>query len=255
MAGPQSSDKSIDRVLVAAGLCSRTQARAAVAAGRVEVNGAIVREPDTWIDVGCAVVRVDGELLRSRPRAVWMLHKPTGVVTARVDHRARPTVCDLLPPDLDWLAPIGRLDLETTGLLLFTNDGELARGILAPASKLPKTYEVRCSGQLQDEQLERMRLGLDIGDGAGPTLPAQVELVERGAYECSIRIAIHEGRNRQVRKMVRAIGSGVLALHRSFVGPLGLGDLAVGAARALTAVEEPLLRAAVAGAMARAAGP
>lgn len=252
--GPQSTEKSIDRVLVRAGLCSRNQARAAIEQGRVEVDGAIVRSPDTWIDVERAVVRVDGERLSTRTRAVWMLHKPVGVVTTRTDHRARTTVCDLLPTPLHWLAPVGRLDLETSGLLLFTNDGELARGILAPGSKLKKTYEVRCSGQLQDEQLMRLRTGLDIGDGSGTTLPAEAELTARGSYECTIRLAIHEGRNRQVRKMVRAVGSGVLALHRSSIGPLGLGDLEVGSARALTVEEEHTLRAAVSAAIAASTG-
>jgi len=244
VAGPQSAEKSLDRVIVRHGLCSRTQARHAIEAGRVAVDGSVVTEPDTWIDEANARVTVDGEPLSMRPRATWMLHKPTGYVTARVDHRDRPTVCDLLPQSIGWLAPVGRLDLDTSGLLLFTNDGELARSVLDPESCLQKTYVVRCSGSLDDDDLARLRTGIDIGDGGPITRKAHAERIDDTGRECTIELRIHEGRNRQVRRMIRALGHGVLALHRSHVGPLSLMGLEVGTSRALTDQEVASLRAA-----------
>ena len=252
--GPQSTEKSLDRVIVRCGLCSRTQARAAIAQGRVEVDGVVVTEPDTWIDETRARVLFDGEPLAARPRATWMLHKPTGYVTARIDHRDRPTVCDLMPASIGWLAPVGRLDLETSGLLLFTNDGELARSVLDPESCLEKTYVVRCSGSLDDQDLALLRSGIDIGDGQGKTRPARAERISDDGRECTIELRIHEGRNRQVRRMVRALGHGVLALHRSHIGPLSLAGLDVGTSRALTDAEVAALRAA-AGASTRSPAP
>lgn len=209
------------------------------------MNGASLLDPDTWVDAANDQICLDGNLLSARPKATWMLHKPVGYVTTRVDHRARPTACELMPRDLPWLAPVGRLDLETSGLLLFTNDGDLARTILDPSSKIEKSYVVRCSGPLMQEHLDHLAAGVDIGDGAGPTRPARAELLARDGYECTIRLVIHEGRNRQVRRMVRAVRAGVLALHRERIGPLSLGDLPAGQARALSADELDQLRIAL----------
>lgn len=246
MPPPSNHQKSIDRLLPHWGICSRTQARQAVAAGRVTVNHQVLLDPDTWVDVGLDQIHLDGNLLSAQPKATWMLHKPLGYVTTRVDHRARPTVCELLPAHLQWLAPVGRLDLDTSGLLLFTNDGGLARAILDPHSKLEKAYIVRCSAPLQQEHLDRLAAGVDIGDGAGPTRPAQAERICVQGHETTIRLVIHEGRNRQVRRMVRAVRAGVLALHRERIGPLTLGDLPVGQARAVREDELDSLRTALA---------
>src|SRR5262249_40297844 len=134
------SRKTLDRLLARAGACSRTQARAAIAAGRARVNGVVVRDPDAWVDLVRDRVLLDGEPLRARQRAVWMLHKPVGTISTRSDERGRPTVYSLLPAGLDWLAAVGRLDLDSSGLLLFTNDSLLANAITSPGSKLPKVY-------------------------------------------------------------------------------------------------------------------
>ncbi|MEI6129911.1 MAG: pseudouridine synthase [Planctomycetota bacterium] len=247
------SNKTIDRLLSRAGVCSREQARTAIAEGRVQVNGKVLRDPNAWVDLVTDKVLFDGEPLRTRKRSVWMLHKPVGYVTTRHDERGRPTVCELMPNNLDWLAPVGRLDLETSGLLLFTNDGDLARAILEPASKLPKTYEALCSGQLHDAQIAALRNGVELDDGK--TLPAHAEVISREQYSCRIRLIIHEGRNRQVRRMIRAVRSGVMELHRSRIGPLALGDLPSGEARALSADELTVLRAALADALAKFTSP
>lgn len=249
MPGPQSTERSLDRVLVRAGLCSRTQARAAIEGGRIAVDGVVVTEPDTWIDVERAAVTVDGEPLRPRERAVWMLHKPVGFVTARIDHRGRPVACDLMPRSIGWLAPVGRLDLDTSGLLLFTNDGQLARAILDPHSGCEKRYEVECTGPLHDADLARLCEGVDLGDGKGDTRRARAEFARRGERDCAIRLWIHEGRNRQVRRMVRSLGVGVAHLHRASIGPLELAELPSGSARALRPEEELALRTSLGSAL------
>lgn len=235
--------KTLDRALSRLGACSRSQARSAIAAGRVQVNGKRVVDADTWVDIGRDQLALDGEPVRARPKEIWLLHKPVGVVTTSSDELGRDTVHALLPPDLPWLAPVGRLDLDTSGLLLFTNDSDLANAITAPATKLPKTYEVCCDGCIDDASLTRLARGVQLDDG--PTLPAKVDRLGGDDRTTLLRLVITEGRNRQVRRMVAAIGSHVLALHRPRIGPLTLGDLPVGAARRLTAAEVDALRAAV----------
>ncbi len=245
--------KTVDRVLSRAGACSRTQARAAIAAGRVQVNGRTVRDPDAWIDPGRDRVALDGQALRARGKEVWALHKPAGFVTTAADERGRTTVYALLPPEATWLAPVGRLDRDSSGLLLFTNDSDLAAAITAPVHQLPKSYEVRCAGRLDAHALARLRDGVELHDGR--TLPARVERIAGDEREVTLRIELVEGRNRQIRRMVRAVGARVVALHRTRIGPLALGALPAGACRRLEPGEVAQLRAAVARPVgARAAG-
>jgi 23S rRNA pseudouridine2605 synthase len=235
--------RTLDRLLSRSGLCSRTDARAAIAAGRVTVDGRVVRNPETWVEPARHDVRLDGEVVRERPREVWVLHKPTGFVTTARDERGRRTVYDLLPSDHTWLAPVGRLDLDTSGLLLFTNDSVLADAITSPDTKLPKTYVATCRGRLTDAALAALANGVTLRDG--PTLPAEVRRLGGDAATTTIELVIVEGRNRQVRRMVEAVESEVEALHRSRIGPLDLGSLALGEARQLDADEVETLRAAV----------
>lgn len=235
--------KTLDRALSRLGACSRSQARIAIASGRVQVNGRRVVDAATWVDVGKDRIVLDGQPVQARRKEIWMLHKPVGLVTTSHDELGRDTVHSLLPRDLPWLAPVGRLDQETSGLLLFTNDSDLANAITSPATGLAKTYEVRCRGALGTAVLEHLARGVALDDG--PTLPASVERLDGDARTTTLRLVITEGRNRQVRRMVAAVGSQVLALHRSRVGPLALGDLALGAARRLTTAETQALRAAV----------
>jgi pseudouridine synthase len=185
-----------------------------------------------------------------RPTEVWALHKPVGYVTTTDDEHGRATVCALLPADRPWLAPIGRLDLDSSGLLLFSNDTRLAARLMDPASKLPKVYEVVCKGLLSDAALTRLATGVLLHDRT--TLPAEVERIDHDQRTTRIRITLVEGRNRQIRRMLKAVGSRVNTLHRVRIGPLALGSLAVGACRRLAEPELVTLREALA---ARGAGP
>jgi pseudouridine synthase len=239
-----SGKKTLDRLISRAGLCSRSQAQESIRAGRVQVNGRTVRDPETWVDSVKDRVTIDGAPLRARAKQVWVLHKPVGYVTTADDEHGRDTVYALLPDDAAWLAPIGRLDQDSSGLLLFTNDSDLAHAITALASKLPKTYEVRVKGHPGDDALARLRDGVELHDG--PTLPARVDVLDADERSTRLCIVLTEGRNRQIRRMVAAIGSRVHTLHRTRIGPLELGDQPEGTCRRLSAAEVLSLREAVA---------
>ncbi|MEO8036451.1 MAG: pseudouridine synthase, partial [Acidobacteriota bacterium] len=160
-----------------------------------------------------------------------LLHKPTGYITTYRDPHGRPTIYDLLKERREYVFPVGRLDLETSGLLLLTNDTQFAERLTNPEFKVPKTYAVAASRAMTDEELDRLRNGLELKDG--PTRPALV----RRLSDSSFHITITEGRNRQVRRMVEAVGAEVVALARIAIGSLTLGDLESGALRELTAAE------------------
>lgn len=243
-----SGKKTLDRLISRAGVCSRREAQQVIAAGRVQVNGRVVRDPETWVDAVRDRVLVDGAPLQARRKEVWVLHKPIGYVTTAADEHGRDTVYALLPPDATWLAPVGRLDQDSSGLLLFTNDSDLAHAITAPASKLPKTYEVRVKGHPDEAALAKLRGGVELHDG--PTLPAEVDVLDADDRSTRLRIVLTEGRNRQIRRMVQAIGSRVHTLHRVRIGPLALGDQPEGTSRRLDAAEVQALRAAVSSASA-----
>lgn len=233
-----------------AGLCSRSQAQAAIAQGRVQLNGRVVRDPETWVDPVRDRITFDQAPVQARRKEVWLLHKPIGYVTTAADERGRSTVYALLPADSTWLGPVGRLDRDSSGLLLFTNDSDLANAITAPSSKLQKTYLVRIRGEVDDATLHRLRAGIELHDG--PTQPAAIDRVDSDGRSTLLQFVLTEGRNRQIRRMVTAIGSRVLTLHRTRIGPLELGDLAEGGCRRLLPAEVAALRAAVTAARGRA---
>lgn len=235
--------RTLDRFLSRAGVGSRSQAQDWIAAGRVRVDGRIERDGQRWIDPAVQRVTLDGEPVRALARVVLMLHKPVGCVTTRSDPQGRRTVYDLLGELPAWVAPVGRLDRDTSGLLLFTNDSDLADRITDPRSGCPKTYVVTARGALDDEQLAALRRGVELEDG--PTRPARVRRLEPAGRRARIELSIREGRNRQVRRMLEAVGSGVHALARAAVGPIALEDLAPGAWRPLTTSEVARLRSAV----------
>ncbi len=214
---------------------SRSQAQQAIVQGRVRVNGLRVFDAQAWVDPGRDRIEVDNAPLEARKHLYVMLHKPAGYVTTRSDERGRETVYELLGELEDWLAPVGRLDRDTSGLLLFTNDSDWAERVTNPASKLFKRYECVARGALSDEQLERLRAGVQLDDG--PTAPARVRRLETSGENTRLELAIGEGRNRQIRRMLEAVGSRVIALHRVAIGALELGALAPGAQRKLKPFE------------------
>jgi 23S rRNA pseudouridine2605 synthase len=227
--------KTIDRALSRLGICSRTEAAELVRAGRVRVDGVVVRDPARWVRFGIQRIEVDRERATPRAKLYLALHKPVGCVTTRRDPDGRKTVYDLLGDVAQWIAPIGRLDRDTSGLLLFTNDTDFAARLLDPASKVAKRYRVEARGRLDDDALERLRRGVELSDG--PTLPARVTLLRRSKERTIFELAIVEGRNRQVRRMVECVESKVLKLARVAIGGLELGALAPGAHRELGARE------------------
>jgi pseudouridine synthase len=222
-------------VLSKAGLGSRTQARSWIHAGRVTVNGRVVENPDHWIDFRRDRIAFDGKPLRVQERVYILLYKPTGYITTFRDPGGRPTVYDLIEDVETFVSPVGRLDQDTSGLLILTNDTQFAERLTNPEHKVRKTYLVKCAGLLSDEALEQLRRGVELKDGL--TLPAVVRRVRDSAKNTHIEIAITEGRNRQVRRMIEAVGSKALKLVRTAIGPISIGDLKIGAWRTMTPEE------------------
>lgn len=231
--------KTLERVLSKAGVGSRTEARKWVASGRVKVNGRIVKDPDTWVDLERDKVFFDGKPLEKQDPVYLLLYKPTGYLTTYDDPQGRPTIYDLLPDRERYLFSVGRLDLDTSGLLLLTNDTAFAERVTNPDFKVPKTYLVKASKHLTDEALDRLRHGLELRDG--PTRPAVVERIRESGGKSVFEITITEGRNRQVRRMVEALDAKVLKLVRVAIGPIRIGDLEIGRTRELTAEERRAL--------------
>ncbi len=227
--------KTLERVLSKAGLGSRTEARSWIAAGRVSVNGRSVLDPDHWVDLERDRIRFDGKPLEREQLVYLLLHKPTGYLTTYHDPEGRPTVYDLLPDRDRYLFPVGRLDLDTSGLLIMTNDAQFAERLTNPDYHVAKTYLVKATARLSDEQLDQLRRGIELRDG--PTRPATVTRIRESGSKTVFEITITEGRNRQVRRMVEALGAKVLKLVRTAIGPIGIGDLPIGKARDLTAAE------------------
>jgi pseudouridine synthase len=231
--------KTLDRAISKAGLGSRTEARSWIGAGRVSVNGRVIQTPDHWVDLRRDKIVFDGKLIRESERIYWLLYKPKGYLTTYKDPDGRPTVYDLLPEREAWVFPVGRLDLETSGLLLMTNDTALAERLTNPDFKVPKTYLVKSATLLSEAQLERLRGGVELNDGL--TRPAVVQRVRDSGKHSFIEITISEGRNRQVRRMLEAIDSKALKLVRTAIGPLQIGDLAIRKYRPLTSPELDML--------------
>jgi len=227
--------KTLERVISKAGLGSRTEARSWIGAGRVSVNGRVIRTPDHWVDLERDRVALDGRPVREAERIYLLLYKPKGYLTTYTDPEGRPTVYDLVRDVGAWVVPVGRLDLDTTGLLIMTNDTEFAERLTNPAYKVPKTYQAKCAGRLTDEQIACLRAGVELSDG--PTRPALAERLRDSGNHTHIELTISEGRNRQIRRMVEAVGSKVMKLVRVAIGPLRIGDLQIGKWRYLEAAE------------------
>lgn len=226
--------KTLDRILSRAGLASRSEARKWIAAGRVAVNGRKVQNPDAWFDPEHDRVTLDGKPLRAARKIHLLLNKPKGYLTTFKDPEGRKTIYDLLP-GAEWVFPAGRLDQDTSGLLLLTNDTAFGDYVTDPDSHVPKTYLVKASALLGESQLQQLRDGLQLSDG--PTRPADVTHVRDSARFTFFEITITEGRNRQVRRMVEALGAKVLKLVRIKIGEIEIGGLEMGKTRPLTPQE------------------
>jgi 23S rRNA pseudouridine2605 synthase len=226
------------KYLAHSGVASRRAAEALIADGRVTVGGEPVRDPARDV-TGAEPVCVDGRAVTPlEERVVYALHKPAGVVSTAKDTHGRPTVVELVPSERR-LYPVGRLDADTTGLLLLTDDGELANRLTHPRHEVPKTYRAKVADPpVPGRALHALRTGVLLDDG--PTLPAQVGQPRPGVLEITLR----EGRKRQVRRMCEAVGHPVVSLQRIAFGPLELGRLQPGEHRRLTAREVELLRQA-----------
>jgi 23S rRNA pseudouridine2605 synthase len=228
------------KYLAHAGVASRRAAETLIAAGRVSLDGQVVTDPAR--DVGQdSSVSVDGRLLEGpEERVTYAVHKPVGVVSTARDTHGRPTVVGLVPARGVRLYPVGRLDVDSSGLILLTNDGELANRLTHPSFEVPKTYRATFGGgPIGDADLARLRDGVELDDG--PTAPARV----RRLSEHELELTIHEGRNRQVRRMCSAVGHPVDELVRVRFGPLRLEGLGVGEHRRLSERETGLLRRAL----------
>jgi 23S rRNA pseudouridine2605 synthase len=233
----------LQKVLSQAGIASRRAAERLIAEGRVTLNGSTVREMGVKADPSVDDIRVDGRRVKSaaRPRYL-LLNKPKGFVTTRSDPQRRPTVIDLVSGVREYVYPVGRLDYDSEGLLLLTNDGDLAAKLTHPRHGVERTYEARVAGMPDGEALDRLRRGIPL-DGHR-TLPAKVVLVHEKRRDGNglLRITIREGRNRQVRRMCEAVGHPVQSLRRVRFGPLEGRGLGVGEWRELTSEEVEKLK-------------
>jgi len=251
------------RALSKFGYCSRTRAAELIRTGRVSLNGKIRRDPETPVSGKQNQIAIDGKVVKPQNKIYLMMNKPRGVVTTASDEKGRATVCDILntrssnrtstpaastPADesLPWLAPVGRLDKASEGLLLLTNDSEWGARIAAPETHLDKIYHVQVGTVADEKFLQALVQGVNAKDGE--VLRArQARRLRAGEKNCWIEIVLDEGKNRQIRRMMEAMGVEVLRLIRIAVGPLQLGDLAKGKCRVLTGDEKRMLDRAMRG--------
>ncbi len=230
------SSMTLDRVLSRFGLASRSDARRAIAEGRLKVNGRVVRDPDLWVRPEEDVIHLDGKRLRRAAKLYVLFYKPKGVITSHGDPGSRRTVYDYLGADLRWVAPVGRLDKDSSGLLLLTNDTDFADHVASPASEVEKTYIAKLSGIIGDDAIQTLARGVKMkrGDAARPRSVRRLE--DRGRHSW-LEIVLTEGKNREVRRMIEAVGFKVLKLVRTRIGPWGLEGLEIGKYRLLKPAE------------------
>jgi pseudouridine synthase len=232
---------TLDRVLSRLGLASRTAARHAILAGRLKVNGRVVRDPDQWVQPDRDSLQFDGQRLKPARKVYLLFYKPKGVITSHGDPGGRKTVYEYLGDMGKWVSPVGRLDKDTSGLLLLTNDTEFADYVTNPQSRVPKTYLVKISGILSEETVAKLDGGVQMkrGDRASPISVRRLE--DRGKYTW-LEVILAEGKNREVRRMIETVGFKVLKLVRTGLGPLTLAGLEIGKWRNLTPGEVAALR-------------
>ncbi len=232
------------RAISKMGYCSRSRAAELIRSGHVRVNGVLRRNAETPVHVGEDRVEIDGRAIGEREKIYLMMNKPRGVVTTASDERGRETIYDCLDAamgkDFAWVAPVGRLDKASEGLLLVTNDSEWAARITAPETHVDKTYHVQVTGRLTAKQVESLERGFAVADGEFLGVKGAA-LLREGERNCWVEIVLDEGRNRHIRRMFESMGVEVLRLIRVAIGTVQLGDLAKGAVRALSEEERVLL--------------
>jgi 23S rRNA pseudouridine2605 synthase len=221
----------LNKYIAAAGVCSRRAADELTSAGKVKINGKVMSKPGYDVQEG-DVVEVNGRTLAPEGRKVYiLLNKPWGFITSVQDEKDRATVMELVTDVEERIFPVGRLDAETTGLLIMTNDGDFAYKVTHPGHEVYKTYRARVSGILSKERLAKLKKGVDIGGYI--TAPAEVTLIKQTNTNAIVDISIREGKNRQVRKMFQAVGNKVIELQRTSIGDVRLGALKPGHYRKL----------------------
>ena len=226
----------LQKVLAAAGIASRRASEILIEEGRVEVNGEVVTEQGRRVNPETDRIRVDGARIPPPRRHVYMvLNKPKGVVSTMEDPEGRPTLSDYLPRTGERLFHVGRLDTDTEGLIVLTNDGDFAHRLAHPSYKVPKTYTVQAAGVMDNRIIKRLEKGVTLDDG--PVRPDKVKLISRGQDRTLLAITLHEGRNRVVRRMMDTVGHPVDRLSRTEIGPIRIGNLRVGETRELTREE------------------
>ena len=238
------------RALSKLGHCSRSEAQRKITAGRIRLNGRLVLDPQTPVVLGADKVEVDNEIIAAAKKIYLVMNKPRGMVTTANDEKGRVTVLSLLPLSSRWLAPVGRLDKASEGLLLFTNDSEWAGKVTAPETHLDKTYHVQIAAIADQSLMQQLRFGVRTDDNLLRVKRATI--VRQGKKNSWIEVVLSEGKNRHIRRLLAGLNIEVLRLIRIAIGPLALGDLPKGKIRELKREEKARLDKAMAGRSARA---
>jgi len=230
------SEERLQKILSRAGIASRRAAEKLILEGRVKVNDEIITELGTKIDPSECTIKVDGRKITLEEQKIYLiLNKPKGILSTAKDDRGRKTVIDLIEDVDERIYPVGRLDFNTEGLILLTNDGDLMNALLHPKFQIKKTYLARVSGKINERKLDKLRMGIRLEDGM--TAPAEVYLIQSDENSAEVELTIHEGRNRQVRRMFAAIGCDVKKLKRIHFADLTVEGLKAGHYRHLTKLE------------------